>query len=149
MGLLDFFTSNAADNSAPLLAPQPPALSPQQNWMNALGVISAGLRDAGAYLQHQPQAANNVAALARRQSGLETPGASMLARLPPMITTALLLNAARQTQAPQRQNSAVSQPVGPLPSGQMSLLETPGGAAYPTDVATQNPNGGWTFERVK
>ena len=110
MGLLDFFASNAADASplpgqqqaaSGLLTPQP-ALSPaQQNWMSALGVISAGLRDAGAYVQHQPQAANNVAVLARQRSGLQTPGASMLARLPPMITTALLLNAARQTQAPQ------------------------------------------------
>jgi len=110
MGLLDFINSNAGNGPAPLLGQTqavsgllaPPQVSPaQQKWMEALGVISAGLRDAGAYLQHQPQAADNVAALARQRSGLPNPNASILSRLPPMVTAALLLNAARQRQAPQ------------------------------------------------
>jgi hypothetical protein len=122
MGLLDFFTSNAGDGSAPLLgqpqpafgllAPPQPADSPaQQTWMDALGVISAGLRDAGAYLQHQPQAADNVAAFARQRSGLQPGNAiSSLAGLSPMVTAALLLSAARQRQAPQPPNGAAPQP---------------------------------------
>ena len=118
MGLLDLFRDGASDGSAPLLgraqavsgllAPQP-AISPaQQKWMDALGVISAGLSDAGAWLQHQPQAAYHVAALARRHAGLETPQdiSAITARLPAMITTALLLNAARQGQSPQPANGA-------------------------------------------
>ena len=124
MGLLDFFASNAADNPAPLLGqPQPVSgllAPPQRKWMDALGVISAGLRDAGAYLQHQPQAADNVAAFARQHGTLQTPNAiaSTLAGLSPMITAALLLHAAQQRQAPQAPNAA---PV--LPSGPMSATD--------------------------
>jgi hypothetical protein len=70
-----------------------------------------GLSDAGAWLQHQPQAAYHVAALARRHAGLETPQdiSAITARLPAMITTALLLNAARQGQSPQPANGAQAQ----------------------------------------
>jgi hypothetical protein len=121
MGLLDFFAANAADGSAPLLRqPQPVSgllAPPQQKWMDALGVISAGLRDAGAYLQHQPQAANNVAAYSRQHGGLQTPNAiaSTLAGLPPMITAALLLHAAQQNRAVQPPNGTAPQPPGPMP----------------------------------
>jgi hypothetical protein len=98
MGLLDFSQPLLGQTVSGLLAP------PQQNWMDALRVISAGLRDAGAYIQHQPQAADNVAALARQHS------ASVLAGLPPMITAALLLHAAQQRRAPQPPNSTAPQP---------------------------------------
>ena len=106
MGLLDFSQPLLGQPVSGLLAP------PQQNWMDALRVISAGLRDAGAYMQHQPQAADNVAALARQHSS------SMLAGLPPMITAALLLHAAQQRRTPPP-NSTAPQP------DQLSSVTTP------------------------
>jgi hypothetical protein len=146
MGLLDFFASNAANGSAPLLGQQPsvsgllappqPAANPaQQKWMDALGVISAGLRDAGAYLQHQPQAAGNVAAFVRQRGGLQTPGAisPTLAGLPPMITAALLLNAAHQTRAPQPPNGNAPQPAA-LPTGPLSATDPNSPASPPEGI---------------
>ena len=106
MGVLDFSRPLLGEPVSELLAP------PQQNWMDALRVISAGLRDAGAYMQHQPQAADNVAALARQHSS------SMLAGLPPMITAALLLHAAQQRRIPPA-NSA------PPKSDELPTLTTP------------------------
>lgn len=58
MGLLDPQTVPSG-----LLSPGAPGSSAQK-WANALAVMSAGLKDAGAYLQHDPAAAGNVAALA-------------------------------------------------------------------------------------
>jgi hypothetical protein len=42
----------------------------QQKWADALGGFSAALRDAGAYLQHQPEAAGNVAAFETQRQRL-------------------------------------------------------------------------------
>ena len=86
-GILDFLSGIfGGDSSAPpgLLAsaPQPaggPLTPPQiadpltgmtpsqQKWSDALGGLGAALRDAGAYLQHRPEAANNVADFTSQQ----------------------------------------------------------------------------------
>jgi hypothetical protein len=47
---------------SPSVDPSSGATANQQKWMDAISGISAALRDAGAYMQHQPEAAGNVAA---------------------------------------------------------------------------------------
>src|SRR5579863_7374956 len=87
-GLLDFLGlggllggSDPAQKAGPLSTlgtqPQPSGgltgVTPmQQKWMDAIGGFAAALKDAGAYLQHQPEAAGNVANFnAQRQQRLQ------------------------------------------------------------------------------
>jgi hypothetical protein len=71
LGLGGLFGSGQPQAQPGLMAAaQPPAavdpftgMTPsQQKWQDAIMGMSAALKDAGAYLQHQPEAANNVAA---------------------------------------------------------------------------------------
>jgi hypothetical protein len=89
MGLLDFTASNGPGDSSPA----------QQNWINALGALSASLKDAGAFMQHQPEAANNVANFLRQRSAPQaSPVQAMLAQLPPHVLVPLILSAAQYSR---------------------------------------------------
>ena len=72
MGLLDYLGNLFGPSQGPAaLLPQQQSPS-QQKWMDALGGFSAALKDAGAYLQHRPEAAGNVTAFdAARQKQMQ------------------------------------------------------------------------------
>ncbi len=128
MGLLDFLAANADDDfpsgglmklaqpvSGVLAPPQASVRPPQQNWLTALGALSAAMKDAGAFLQHQPQAATNVANFLRQQNGAP-PASPTLSGLPPNILAAALLNAARRRAAQMPTGPVAPQPVNNPPA---------------------------------
>lgn len=137
MGLLDSQTTQPG-----LLSSGTPG-SQAQKWANALAVMSAGLKDAGAWLQHDPAAAGNVAALARQRAGLQPANGvpSAIAALPPNVLAALLLHAAQQKAAV---GPNVTTPdttggqTGATRPAQMPLQTAPAPMLQPT--APQQPN---------
>lgn len=144
MGLLDFNYPQSAPSG--LLSPPPGAASPEaQKWADALSVVSAALKDAGAYMQHNPAAAGNVAAVVRQRAGLQPANAatSQLIGLPPTILTALLLHAAQQNPnagaagAPMLSQQQAPQNPPQLPNQTQTAPLAPG----------QNP--GWAVQKVR
>lgn len=158
MGLLDSQTTQPG-----LLSSGAPG-SQAQKWANALAVMSAGLKDAGAYLQHDPAAAGNVAALARQRAGLQPANAtpSLLAALSPAVVAALLLHAAQQKAAVDpgmaTPNQTGSQP-GAAGSAQIPAQNAPAPMLQPTAPQLSNPmptaqtlpvqNPGWGVQKVR
>ncbi|HEX5278681.1 MAG TPA: hypothetical protein VFW28_01255 [Micropepsaceae bacterium] len=146
MGLLDSQTA-----PADLLSPA--AADPAQKWANALAVMSAGLKDAGAYLQHDPGAAGNVAALAaarqRRAQNAVDPAnylnlLAALARLsgasrPMNVPGVPLPNGAPPAAAPLQPDPA------PMlqPQQQLQPNAIPGAQPMPGQVS------GWAVQKVR
>lgn len=153
MGLLDSQTTQPG-----LLSSGTPG-SQAQKWANALAVMSAGLKDAGAWLQHDPAAAGNVAALARQHAGLQPANGvpSALAALPPTVLAALLLHVAQRKAAvdPGIANQTGSQPG----AGQTPAQNAPAPMLQPTAPQQPNPmptvqtlpaqNPGWGVQKVR
>lgn len=153
MGLLDSQTTQPG-----LLSSGTPG-SQAQKWANALAVMSAGLKDAGAWLQHDPAAAGNVAALARQHAGLQPANGvpSALAALPPTVLAALLLHAAQQKAAVGSNVTTPNTTGGP--TGAAPPQNAPGQMLQPVASQLSNPiptaqtlpaqNPGWGVQKVR
>lgn len=154
MGLLDV---NYPQTEPPgLFSPGPvTAMAPgQQKWLDALAAVSAGLKDAGAYLQHNPAAAGNVAAFVRQRAGLQSANGvpSMPSNLSPAVLAALLLHAAQQNPAIVAQPSQTSSQPGAVGSAPAQMLQA--GApqsANQTQTSQTMPaqNPGWAVQKVR
>lgn len=125
MGLLDIFSGGNQDPAAQ----QPGLLAPGAggggtNWQNILATIAAAMKDTGAYMQHDPGAATNVAELhaARQRASDQAHYLNMLAAL-------ARLPAARM-----------------LPVNGVAGPQIPPGSAPPVQTVQQNP--GWMVQRI-
>ena len=164
MGILD--TNYPQTDASGLLSPAAATgIAPgQQKWLDALGAVSAGLKDAGAWLQHNPAAAGNVAAFARQRAGLQPANAvpSVLAHLSPNILAALLLHAAQQNAtgasvtAPNQmggQAVATGPTQMPLQTAPAPMLQQPPAPQLPNSIPTAQPmpaqNSGWGVQKVR
>ena len=152
MGLLDSQTTQ------PGLPSSGAPGSQAQKWANALAVMSAGLKDAGAYLQHDPAAAGNVTALARQRAGLQPANAtpSLLAALSPAVVAALLLHAAQQKAAVDPGMATPNQTGSQPGSAQTPAQNAPAPIFQPTAPRLSNPtqalpaqNPGWGVQKVR
>ena len=148
MGLLD--TNYPQTGPSGLLSPAATGTAPgQQKWLDALSAVSAGLKDAGAYLQHDPAAAGNVAAFARQRAGLQAPNGA-LADLSPAVLAALLLHAAQQKPAAAAlpvQTGGLPGAIGPAPA---QIL--PAGAPQPANQTSPTmpaQNSGWGVQKLR
>jgi hypothetical protein len=150
MGLLDPQTAQPGLPSP--VAAQPATASQAQKWANALAMLSAGMKDAGAYLQHDPAAAGNVAALAAARHRQAQNAADPASYLNLLAGLARLAGAARTVNAPGV----------PLPIGAPAvtpLQNAPGQTLQP--AAPQQPNpipsvqtmpaqmSGWAVQKVR
>jgi len=148
MGILD--TNYPQTEPSGLLSPVAATGIPsgQQKWLDALSAVSAGLKDAGAYLQHNPAAAGNVAAFARQRAGLQPINAvpSVLANLSPNVLAALLLHAAQQNAAVGANATAPNQT-----GSQSGVAATALGPAQPANQTQTMPaqNSGWGVQKVR
>lgn len=157
MGILD--TNYPQTEPSGLLSPVPAAgTAPgQQKWLDALAAVSAGLKDAGAYLQHNPAAAGNVVAFARQRAGLQPldSAPSVLGGLSPAVLAALLLHAAQQ-KAPVGTNLTAPTQTGGQPTAAAPVpappLQQPSAPQLPNSVPTAQPlpvqNSGWGVQKV-
>lgn len=151
MGILD--TNYPAANAPGLLSPPAAANPGTQKWANALAVMSAGLRDAGAYLQHDPAAAGNVAALAAARQRQAQNAADPAGYLNLLAGLARLAGATRPMNAP-----GVPLPIG-APPAPLALQNAP--AQMLPSPAPQQPNAnsptqtmpvqvsGWAVQKVR
>jgi hypothetical protein len=153
-----------------LLSPQPTPQQPgllypgapspeQQKWMDALGGFAASLKDAGAYLQHQPEAANNVAAFndQRRKRLQDVIGPmnynnmllGMFAR-PAPVPVQLFPNGLPPAAAAWFVLQQLQQNANPAARNQMPTLQGSGTSAQPAP-ALPNPAAatGWLAASVK
>jgi hypothetical protein len=161
MGLLDYLFSGSQTQPQSLLGPGEggdPAnavTTHQPDWAGALSAISAALRDAGAYMQHQPEAAKNLAAFnATRQKQIQDANSqtnynrmllgllgstqpppqsvglpSLLGNLPAQIALPLIL---MHAQNPPRPDQAI-----------------PPAAVPPSPAAESTANPPWKIERAQ
>jgi len=145
MGLLDYLFSDSQPQPQSLLGDPAPH---QANWADALGAISAALKDAGAYMLHQPEAAKNLTAFnAARQKQMQNAAnqvnynrvllgllssaqpspqsaglPSLLGNLPPQIALPLILLHAQNSARP---NQAIP-PAAPQPQAPAAPATNPG-----------------------
>lgn len=150
MGLLD--TNYPAADSPGLLSPAAPN-SGAQKWANALAAMSAGLKDAGAYLQHDPAAAGNVAALAAARQRQAQNAADPVSYLNLLAALSRLAGAARPVSAP-----GTPLPIGPMPAAAPSqnalapVLPSsapPQPNSIPTAQPMPGPISGWGVQKVR
>lgn len=143
MGLLD--TNYPAEDSPGLLSPAAPN-SGAQKWANALAVMSAGLKDAGAYLQHDPAAAGNVAALAAARQRQAQNAVDPVSYMNLLASLARLAGAARPVNVP-----GAPLPIGPMP-GAAPLQNAPA-PQQPNPVPSAQPMpgqiSGWGVQKVR
>lgn len=150
MGILD--TNYPATDSPGLLSPVAPG-SQAQKWANALAVMSAGLKDAGAYLQHDPAAAGNVAALVAARKRQAQNAADPASYLTLLAGLARLAGAARPVNVP-----GVPLPIGAPPAA-LPLQNAPAQMAPAAAPQQANPisstqampsqMSGWAVQKVR
>ena len=146
MGLLDSQTASTG-----LLSPS--AADPARKWASALAVMSAGLKDAGAYLQHDPAAAGNVAALAAARQGRAQNAADPAGYMNLLAGLARLAGAAQPMNVP-----GVPLPMG-APRAALPLQNARGQVLQPSGPQPPNPisptqtmpaqNSAWSVQQVR